>query len=217
MNTITLNSIIPWGELAMRSKYNFQDPYEHLAQRVVPEIEATEDKLKKEQQRISWDDRLTVQGKQEQLRAVAEQEIKPIVEKYSKDEKTARRSADEHVQDMQKAEFSHLADDFKAELRQQEIRNQLSQMKKSDILKLFNQANEKEDMEFIRAVENTPLAFPLVPVDIVENLRNERLKNKFPEKMGRVEDLRTISDFYAMVVKSFSERYDKLQAGQYKK
>ena len=217
MQEFKLNSTIPWGELAMRSKYNFKDPYEHLGQRVVPELQAVEDTLKKEQGKISWDERLTPQGKIEKLRAIAEEVIKPIIDKYTKEWKNASTSADRHVRDMQKEEFAHLEDDFKAELRQQEIRNQLSQMKKSDILKLFQQANQNEDYEFIKAVENSPAAFPLVPVDMVENSRSERLKNRFPEKMGRVEDLRTIADFYNMVVKSFKERYDKLNAGQFKR
>jgi hypothetical protein len=184
---ISLSSKINWGQYATRCNYSNKAIETELIN-FLSELSDMERLISEEQDKIFGDAELSDLGRAKQINELAGRTIKPMLKRIDERLDSLNRGRENLLKDVQGYESLPDNADSRSAVREQEIRQHFKDKPAGEILAALKEAEENEDYETLRAIEQAPRSIMLEPKDQIQAFRNARLKRNFPSEMGRYED-----------------------------
>jgi hypothetical protein len=158
-------------------------------------------------QRINQNTKLSREGKMEQAQEVLDQY------KHKIDKSVPWEGIDTQRQKME----SRIAEpplyekgDVEGLMRLREIRDRLHAMNPADAMQAYLKAHENGDQELIEAVEKAPRSFQLVPQDRIDEMRQRRLEQKFPNEVAGVRDYTNYKNYLSTAAQLTKDALDRM-------
>jgi len=94
------------------------------------------------------------------------------------------------------------------EARAREVRESLRGKDQGEIVKVYQNAAERGDLETVKALEDQPLANPVVDPDALAKVREARLGAKFPEATAKIANQQALVDLLDNMATYLSRRIE---------
>ncbi|WP_447979026.1 hypothetical protein [Candidatus Nitrospira bockiana] len=171
-----------------------EEAHPDLIEGLRPRLERVERVMidfEKERRRIDEDPRYSSVGQLEAKEKLVQATIKELDQIRS----DARHYPDQISQVERQMQIDPQDDNpVLAFIREQEIRSQLRGMDPLEVERLYKEAARGGDIEFMRAVERAPRAFPIVKPDLIQEGQTILRQARFPELTKKVQELRRIDE-----------------------
>jgi len=210
INNFTITSNADWLQMADRSEFNSQKVSTGLINKF-GEITRLESTLADEELKIKRNEDLSDSGKLRQLAEFGEQALSAQLKKIESDWQAAERKEQSLEKDLDALDRLDGNDPQVSELQAREVRDMLRKLDQGAVLKKYEEAMQRGDMQLIKAVENAPKAFPVADPDVVAQLRKKRLsqdKNLAP-MVQQLEDMQQLQKVYNAAHRSLAKRLEE--------
>jgi hypothetical protein len=202
---ISLSSNISWAQYVTRGHFNNKGIETEMLN-FLSELSSMEATISEEQDKIFSNDELSDLGRAKQIKELAGRTIKPMLKRIEEKLDSLNRGRENLLKDVQGYESLPDNADSRSAVREQEIRSHFRDKPAGEILKALQEAEENEDYETLRAIEQAPRSIMLEPKDQIQAFRIARLKRSFPSEMGRYEDWGKVKEILQAAQETLARR-----------